>query len=152
MTKASKFIVLLAVITVVGGCSSIPYGKRVADRQAAYDAAAGAPIRSFHFFQPFWSWESLGTDQVAVYTRPHEAYLLDVPGCTELPFAAAIGVTSSLNEVHARFDRVLTGREFAPCIITQIRPIDVTHLKAVQEKQRRIDAEPRQGKGKSPAS
>lgn len=143
MIRTSKFTAALAVIALLAACSSIPYSKRVSDRQTAYTAAAGAPIRSFHFFQSFWSWEPLGTDQVVVYTRPHKAYLLAVPGCTELPFANRIGVTSSLNDVHVRFDQVLTGRSFVPCTITQIRPIDVSRLKAVQEKQRKIEAEPR---------
>jgi len=38
---------------------------------------------------------------------------------------------------------VLTGRANFPCTIQRIRPVDVGRLKAVQQEQRRIEAEPR---------
>ena len=41
------------------------------------------------------------------------------------------------------FDRVLTGRGNFPCTISQIRPVDVKSLKAVQQQQRLIKSEPR---------
>ncbi|MEI7035537.1 DUF6491 family protein [Fulvimonas yonginensis] len=137
--------VLLAgtVAAVLAGCSSVPYAPRQAQREAAYAAAAGAPVTSFRFFAPLWSWEPLGTDEVVVYTKPKEAWLLDVPGCNELPFATAIGLTSNLNQVSIRFDKVLTGRNDFPCTITRIRPVDVAKLKAVQQEQRTIQVQPR---------
>lgn len=143
MIRASKFAVALAVVALLAACSTIPYSQRLSDRQAAYTAAAGAPVQSFRFFQQFWSWEALGSDQVVVYTRPRTAYLLDVPGCDRLPYDQRIGVSSSLNEVHVGFDRIETEKGYNPCIITKIRPVDVKQLKVVQEKQRKIDAEPR---------
>ena len=114
MIKASKIASTLAAMVLLAACSSVPYGQRLSDRQAAYAAAAGAPISSFHFFQSFWSWEPLGTDQVAVYTQPHKAYLLDVPGCTDLPFANSIGVTSSLNEVQCPLRQGDHAAQFRP--------------------------------------
>lgn len=131
------------VVALAAGCSSVPYAQRLNQRQAAYAAAAGAPVTHFRFFTPLWSWEELGPDQVAIYTRPKEAWLLDVPGCTQLPFTNAIGLTSNLNQVSINFDKVLTGRGSFPCTITRIRPVDVTRLKAVQQEQRQIRAEPR---------
>jgi len=133
-------IVLAGVAAaLVAGCASVP----LAQRQAAYAAAAGAPVNSFRFFTPLWSWEDLGQDQVVVYTKPKEAWLLDVPGCIELPFANAIGLTSNLNQVSINFDKVITGRNSFPCTIQRIRPIDVGKLKAVQQEQRQIRTEPR---------
>lgn len=143
MIRKPKVVALLAIVGVLAACSSVPYSKHVSDRQAAYAAAAGAPIQSFHFFQAFWSWESLGSDQVVVYTRPRTAYLLDVSGCPGLSFANTIGVTSNMNTVQAGLDNVVIGRDQGPCIITRIRPVDVAHMKAVQEKQRQIEAQPR---------
>jgi hypothetical protein len=136
---------MLAVILAVAlaGCSSVPYAQRQAQRQAAYAAAAGAPVGSFRFFAPLWSWEELGSDEVVIYTKPKEAWLLDVPGCTELPFANAIGLTSNLGQVSTGFDKVLTGRNNLPCTITRIRPVDVGRLKAVQQEQRKIETRPR---------
>lgn len=132
-----------AAVMVIAGCSSAPYAQRVAQRQAAYAAAAGAPVRSFRFFLPMWSWEPLGSDQVVIYTKPKEAWLLDVPGCTELPFANTIGITSNLNQVTINFDKVITGRNQLPCAIHQIRPVDVGKLKALQQEQRQVTPEPR---------
>jgi hypothetical protein len=132
-----------AAAVALAGCSSVPYAQRLTQRQAAYAAAAGKPVGSFRFFAPLWSWEELGPDEVAVYTKPKEAWLLDVPGCTELPFANAIGLTSNLGQVSINFDKVLTGRNNLPCTITRIRPVDVGRLKAVQQEQRKIEAQPR---------
>ncbi|HEV2540965.1 MAG TPA: DUF6491 family protein [Frateuria sp.] len=129
---------------VLAACSSVPYAQREAQRTAAYEAAAGAPVSSFHFFTPLWSWEPLGTDEVAIYTRPREAWLLDVPGCNQLPFATGIGLTSNMNQVSVNFDKVLTGHGQFPCTITRIRPIDVARLKALQQEQRQIQAQPRE--------
>ena len=128
-----------AAVAVLAACSSVP----VAQRQTAYQSAAGAPVTSFRFFAPLWSWEPLGSDQVVVYTRPKEAWLLDVPGCTELPFANVIGLTSNLDQVSVHFDKVLTGRGFVPCTIQQIRPVDVARLKSVEQAQRQITTQPR---------
>jgi hypothetical protein len=132
-------IVLAGVAaTLLAACASVP----LAQRQAAYAAAAGAPVNSFRFFTPLWSWEELGPDQVVIYTKPKEAWLLDVPGCNQLPFANAIGLTSNLNQVSIRFDKVITGRNTFPCTIQKIRPVDVARLKAVQQ-QREVRTEPR---------
>lgn len=141
-----KRTLLAGIATMaVAGCSSVPSAQSLADRQAAYTAAAGAPVKHFDFFVPMWSWEPLGSDQVVVYTKPKEAWLLDVPGCTELPYANTIGVTSNLHQVSINFDKVVTGRNELACTIKQIRPVDVARLKAVQQEQRQVTAEPRTG-------
>ena len=70
----------LALAALTAGCSSVPYAQRVQQRQAAYAAAAGAPVRSFNYFS-LYSWEPLSDTELAVYTRPNQAYLLDLGGC-----------------------------------------------------------------------
>jgi hypothetical protein len=133
---------LLAV--VLAGCSDMPIAQREAQRQAAYAAAAGAPVRSFRFFN-LYSWEPLGNGQLAVYTKPNEAWLLNLGGgCPNLDFANAIGLTSNLNQVSVGFDKVIAGRDIYPCTITDIRPVDVSRLKLEQEAQRKINAEQRE--------
>jgi hypothetical protein len=139
--RASWMIVALAV--ALGACSSVPYAQRMAQRQAAYAAAAGAPVRSFHFFN-LYSWEPLGDSQLAVYTQPNRAWLLDVGPCPNLEFANAIGLTSFGGEVSVNFDKVLAGRGYTPCFISGIRPVDVAKLRLEQQAQRKIEAEPRQ--------
>jgi hypothetical protein len=134
----------LALAALTAGCSSVPYAQRVQQRQAAYAAAAGAPVRSFSYFS-LYSWEPLSDTELAVYTRPNQAYLLDLGGCQDLMFANTIGLTSNINQVTVGFDKVLTGRHNFPCTITGIRPVDVKSLKIAQEKQRRIEAAARSG-------
>lgn len=128
---------------LLAACASAPYAQRISERQAAYAAAAGAPVRQFRFFT-LYSWEPLSDSQLAVYTRPNEAWLLDLSGgCPDLAFVNSIGFTSSVNQVMVGFDKVLTGRRSFPCIISQIRPVDVKSLKAVQQQQRLIKSAPR---------
>ena len=121
------------------GCSSVPYAQRMSERQAAYAAAAGAPVHSFNFFS-LYSWEPLSDTELAVYTQPNKAWLLDLGGCQELLFVNSIGLTSNINQVMVGFDKVLTGRHNFPCTITQIRPVDVKSLKLAQQKQRQIES------------
>lgn len=137
----AKRLFLAAMVAVaLSACSSVPYAERVSARQAAYAAAAGAPVRSFRFFE-LYSWEPLGNSQLAIYTRPSEAYLVTVMGpCPDLEFTNAIGLTSNLREVQVRFDKVLTGRRDFPCTIGEIRPVDLGKLKAVEHEQRKIQA------------
>jgi hypothetical protein len=134
----------LVLVALLAACSSVPYAQRQQQRQAAYLAAAGAPVRSFRFFTPLWSWEPLSDAQLVVYTRPDKAWLLDVDGaCQNLEFTNVIGLTSNLNEVSVNFDKVLTGRRDFPCTIKRIRPVDVARLKIEQAKQRKVESEPR---------
>lgn len=143
---------LAALLTLMlAACSSVPYQQRVAERRAAYEAAAGAPVQSFRLLHSLWSWESLGEDDLVVFTRSDRAWLLEVPGCTDLPFANAIALTSSINEVRVGFDQVLTGRANFPCFIRQIRPIDVKLLKLEREQRGDGEKVARPGSDSGPA-
>lgn len=138
-----RILLASALLALLCACASAPYAQRSNERQAAYAAAAGAPVRSFRFFD-LYSWEPLGDRQVAIYTRPNEAWLLDLGGgCPDISFVNTIGLTSNLNQVMVGFDKVLTGRNDFPCTISQIRPVDVKSLKANQLQQRQIKSEPR---------
>ncbi len=138
-----RILLATTLAAMLAACASAPYAQHTSERQAAYAAAAGAPVRHFRFFS-LYSWEPLSDSQLAVYTRPNEAWLLDLGGdCQDLAFVNSIGLTSNLNQVMVGFDRVLTGRGNFPCTISQIRPVDVKSLKAVQQQQRLIKSEPR---------
>jgi hypothetical protein len=143
MSTKSRMAWCAMLTIVLAGCSDIPFAQRESQRQAAYAAAAGAPVRSFRFFN-LYSWEPLGNGRLAIYTKANEAWLIDLGGgCPNLDFANAIGLTSNLNQVMVGFDKVLTGRDTYPCTITGIRPVDVKRLKLEQEAQRKINAQPR---------
>jgi hypothetical protein len=137
-----RLLLMTTLAAILAACASAPYAQRTSERQAAYAAVAGAPVRNFRFFS-LYSWEPLGDSQLAVYTKPNKAWLLDLGGCQDLAFVNTIGLTSNLNQVMVGFDKVLTGRNNFPCTITQIRPVDVKSLKAMQQQQRQIHSEPR---------
>ena len=139
---------LIAVL--LAACSSVPYAQRVQQRQAAYTAAAGAPIRSFRFYDRIWSWEPLSDSQLVVYTVPNTAYLLDVWSCPNLMWTQAIGLTSTFREVSVNFDKVLAGRPYGPCTITKIRPVNLSQLKIAQQAQREVDIQPRDNGSHAP--
>lgn len=143
MWKILGGLSLLALALALVACSSVPYAQRQADRLAEYTVVAGAPVSSFRF-SSLYSWEPLGERMLAVYARPNQAWLIAVDGgCRDLPYAQNIGLTSSFGQVSVRFDRVLTGRDNFPCTITQIRPLDISRMRANKAAQRAIKAEPR---------
>lgn len=125
----------LAGLALAGGCAT-GQGLPENDRLARYRAHAGAPVDSFHYFGDLHAWTPLGDDALVVWTRPHEAYLLDIAGpCPDLGFASAIGLTNQSGRVYARFDKVIPARlrgssQSIPCHIEAIRPLDVRALRA----------------------
>ena len=148
---ANRLLIAAIATLSVAACSSVPYAQRISARQAAYAAAARDPVRSFRFFE-LYSWEPLGDSQLAIYTKPSEAYLVTVMGpCPDLEFANIIGLTSFASEVQAGFDKVLTGRPYIPCIIQQIRPVDLARLKSVEHEQRKIQPAQRDAAADKPA-
>lgn len=145
MRQSFPLCCLAVMVTMLAGCATDPQqAARDNQRIAAYAAAAGPSVRSFRFFSPLYSWEPLSNEQLVVYTRPNQAWLLDVAGCPNLSFTNAIGLTSNMHEVTVMLDKVLTGRRDYPCTITQARPLDVRHLKATQKAQRTIEERARQ--------
>jgi len=132
---AVKPFLIIGAALLLGACARVgqEYTARLSARQQAYAAAAGTPVQSFHYFS-LWSWEPLSDEQLAVYTRSNEAWLLDLDGkCHNLQFTNHIGLTSSVSEVSVRFDRVITGAADAPCFIKQIRPVNVAKLNEPQQ-------------------
>lgn len=153
----SKMQVLSAVFMgmLLAACASQPYDQHLQQRQQAYNAAAGTPVRSFRlvFGAQIYSWESLSDTQLVVYTLSNRAYLLDVWPCNNLTITTTIGLTSFAGTVQTGFDKVLTGRPYIPCVIKQIRPVDLAQFKLDREAQRHMDNVPRDnGNAPAPAS
>ena len=133
-TRHLFYTVLSLVLTA---CSSVPYTQRLAERQADYAATAGDPVPSFRYTTDLYSWEAVSDTQVAVYTKPLQAYLLDLGAkCPDLLSNYDIGLTASFGKVTPRFDKVLTGARHIPCMIQQIRPVDVQKLRELREKRK----------------
>ncbi len=138
---------MLAAALALSGCAS-DLGLRTAEKRALYEAHAGAPVSSFRYFGSINGWTPLGEEALAVWTRPSEAWLLTLQGpCPDLEFAPAIGLTSQMNQVHARFDKVIahgSGSMRLPCHIREIRPLDVKALRASEKELREARVQERE--------
>ncbi|WP_363797833.1 DUF6491 family protein [Lysobacter firmicutimachus] len=134
------------VAAALAGCASTPKLDD-AQRLALYRAHAGAPVDSFQYFGTLNGWTPLGDSALAVWTRPNQAYLLELRGpCSDLAFASAISVSNQMGRVHARFDKVTalgTPSIKMPCFIGRILPLDVKAIKQAQQELRDAGAVPR---------
>ncbi len=129
--RLSMLLLSLALTVVLGACSSTPR-KTDAERLAFFEAHAGEPVRSFRLFGRLNGWTRVNNSAMVVWTRPSEAWLLDLTPCQDLQFATSITISHFSNTVTARFDTVTPhGPGVAragqiPCRIQQIRPLDTT--------------------------
>jgi len=128
-------VAALSGLALLPGCASS--GLSRADTLAVYQAAAGAPVPSFHYFGRVTSWTPVGERHVAVWTRPSEAWLLGFDSrCPDIDVSPVISLTSQGNRVNAGFDKVMVHNGNAmqvPCRIREIRPLDTTRLKAEEK-------------------
>jgi hypothetical protein len=140
-------IVSLLFVLVFAGCSTLR-NPGPDQRLALYQAHAGAPVASFRYLGRISSWESLGDEAIAIWTRPNEAWLLGLAGpCNGLNFTPVIGLTSQTGAVHAGFDEVLVRDPASiqiPCRIQSIRPLDVAAIRQAEKAKRA-------GEGAAPA-
>ncbi|AWV06742.1 hypothetical protein C9I47_1025 [Lysobacter maris] len=140
---------LLLAAAMAGGLAACATGRISDDeRLAIYRANAGEPVRSFRYFGRLDGWTSLGGSALAVWTRPHEAYLLELGSrCPDLDFAMAISITNQGGSVYSRFDKVLPlgqGAAPIPCFIQEIRPLDTRAIKAEEAELREAKTAPRE--------
>jgi hypothetical protein len=120
---------LLSATALLAACSGIPLKQRQDAQRARYEAYAGPPIEQFTWLGRYDSWQSIGTNELVVWTTPFQAYLIKVaPPCDNLEFANRIGLTSTANTVSARFDFVKVGRQWR-CPIQEIRPVDYQRMR-----------------------
>jgi hypothetical protein len=125
----------IIAVLAFAGCSTLA-PRPPSPRLALYAAHAGAPVPSFRSLGRFDNWEPLGDDVLAVWTRPNQAWLLELYGpCDGLEYSVAIGVTDHAGQVEAGLDRVLVSHPSpvqAPCTIRTIRPLDVSAIKQAE--------------------
>ena len=137
----------LAVLTatLLAGCATGPK-LSTTEKLALYRDHAGEPVKDFRYFGTLNGWSPLGDGALAVWTKPREAYLLELSGrCPDLEYAMAIHITQFGNRVSARFDDVLplgagTSSIKIPCRIQTIRPLDVKALRASEKELREASA------------
>ena len=130
---------LVAACCSLAACASSP-SLRDAEKRALYESHAGAPVDTFRIRGRIGGWTPLGDEALAVWTRPGEAWLLELAGpCQDLDFARAITLTDTFGKVSARFDKVMVlGRSAIdiPCVIQRIRPLDVTAIRQAERDMR----------------
>ena len=100
------FCTALAALALAG-CAT---GPKLSGEQrlALYREHAGAPVDSFQYFGSINGWTPLGDSALALWTKPSQAYLLELNGrCPDLDFAQAITVSNQMGRVHQRFDTEL---------------------------------------------
>ncbi|HST43967.1 MAG TPA: DUF6491 family protein [Luteimonas sp.] len=135
MKTSTHWLAASLAMLLLPGCATSRVSD--ADKLALYEANAGAPVGSFSFFGSINGWTPLGDEAIAVWTKPREAYLLQLYGpCRDLPFSQVISVTSQMNRVSAGFDKVMarsTGSIDIPCRIKQIRPLDVKTIRQAEK-------------------
>ena len=144
----NKMLAAVMASLLLGGCATA--GKLSSgERLELYRAHAGAPVRDFQYFGSLNGWTELGDKALVVWTRPNEAWLLNLDGpCMDLPYAPAISVTNMMGRVSARFDRVIVrgvNRDMAPmpCRIATIQPLDVKALRISEKELREAKIEAR---------
>ena len=143
--KARVYLLALALVAPLG-CATSPKVSD-AEKLALYREHAGEPVPHFRYFGSLNGWTPLGREALAVWTRPNEAFLLELSApCPDLDFAPAISLSESLHQVSARFDRVTPlghNTMTIPCRIEQIRPLDAKALRQAQKDLREAKTEAR---------
>ena len=143
------FTALASLLLAVSASACASTGMSDSDKLATYRAHAGEPVSSFRYFGSINGWTSLGDEAIAVWTRPSEAWLLELTGpCPDIEYAPMIGVTSQSNRVSAKFDKVIAQGGGAtmqfPCRIETIRPLDV---KAIRQAEKTARDQPDESSG-----
>lgn len=136
--KRHVFACLL--LATLCACSTNRLGD--ADNLALYRSHAGTPIKDFRYFGQISGWTPVGNSALAVWTKPDQAYLLELAGpCYKLDFATAISISNMMGSVSAGFDSVSVhgdgpGNMNIPCRIQTIKPLEVKALRQAQSELR----------------
>jgi hypothetical protein len=140
--RISQFVSVLALTAALAACASYPR-LTDAERLTLYRDHAGEPVSSFRYVgSSLNGWTPLGDSTLAVWTRPNQAFLLELMGpCMDLNFAQAISVSNMMGQVSARFDSVrvvggMSNNMRMPCRIDSIRPLDVKALRKAEAEKR----------------
>jgi hypothetical protein len=135
--RETWLIALLAAALVAGCATTRQREGEISDRDR-YWHYAGDEVPSFSSLGRLDGWRPLGRDELVVWTRFDEAYILRVaPTCFELDTAIGIRLESRVSgTISSGFDWVRVGRE--RCRIVSIHPIDYRLMKQ-EERELRQD-------------
>ncbi|GGK07721.1 DUF6491 family protein [Luteimonas terricola] len=126
----------LCGLLVLPGCASTG-SMSEAQKLAVYEDAAGEPVSSFSYLGRISGWTPIDDTNIAVWTRPREAWLLTFAGrCQDIDFTPVISLTSQASRVYAGFDKVMVHNRSSiqmPCRIREIRELDTARIKAAEK-------------------
>lgn len=142
-----RLFLLCVLLAALSACATTKMSST--ERLALYREHAAAPVKDFSYFGSLNGWQPLGDSALAVWTKPNEAYLLDLAGpCQDLEFVPTITISSMMGRV-TNFDRVRplgggSGVMRMSCRIKTISPLDLKSLKAAEKEMREAKIEARQ--------
>lgn len=120
----------LAISLMAAACASVP--DKGNQELQFYRAHAGAKVYSFNYLGHMDSWKALGSSTIALWTRPSEAWLIDLVGiCNNLEYTPAIGIPRNVGQVRTGSQILVhdpSGIE-NPCYIQSIRPLDANAIR-----------------------
>ena len=123
---------LLALLSVfaLAGCAS---RQTRAEKLAAFQAHAGAPVKQMRYYSPV-GWEEVDDQHILLTMRPREVYLMRLSGpCLDYGAGSpALAISSTAGYVASGFDRVTVGPSNLSCRIEEIRPVDMAAMRATQ--------------------
>jgi hypothetical protein len=129
----------LVAVALLAACATTRQREgEISDREKYWYYAKPA-VSSFSTTGRISGWKPLGRNELVVWTRFDEAYILRVsPGCFSLEHEWGIEIQSRVSGmVSSGFDSVRVGRD--SCRIIEIHPIDYKLLKQ-EERELREDA------------
>lgn len=136
MKRPVLFLPALLAMAAIGGCASNG-ALRDEERLALYRSHAGEPVDSIQYIGTYNGWTPLGGGAFALWTRPSQAWLVELYSpCTELDFADTIGFRDTNGRLSARFDHVyVSSHSLVPisCTIKEIRPLDVKAIRTAEK-------------------
>lgn len=136
MRTSIRFLAALTCAALFSGCAS-NVAQRDAERLALYRNHAGDPVDSIVYLGGYNGWTPLGDGAFALWTRPSQAYLVELYApCSELDFADTIGFRNHGGRLSAKFDQVyVSNRGLLPisCTIREIRPLDVKAIRLAEK-------------------
>ncbi len=130
----AKLLFIISALAPLAACAATPTAQQRAARAARVEAAAGAPVNHIQLlFRGLYGWEMINDHQVVAYVTPKKAYLLDLPPCPGIDHSPAIAISSRMSQISVNFDAITPGNTGVPCRIRQIRPLDMSKLKAAMD-------------------
>jgi len=123
-SKSIRITGLLAAAALLASCAGL--ARQDAAQAARYNAYAGQPVDHFTWMIQHRGWTAISSNQLIAWSDANKPYLITVAQPCPNLWMNANGITSTLDEVHARTNYVLAaGRH---CVIESIQPIDYQRM------------------------